>query len=65
MITIFNRKELTTAYSMKRQAEIRALLAQKKVAYTIKTINRKSPSAFASGSRARTGTYGERLEMSF
>ncbi len=64
MITIFNRKELTIAFSMKRQSEIREILRVNNIDYHIKTINRKSPSVFSTGERARTGTYGENLELS-
>lgn len=65
MITIFTRKELISTYDMKRQAEVRDLLAQNDIPYTIKVINRKSPSPFDAGSRARTGTLGENLQMEY
>ncbi len=65
MITIFNRKELTITFSMKRQLDVREILTNNKIDYSIKTINRKSPSPFSSGTRARTGTFGENLETSY
>lgn len=65
MITIFNRKELISTFDMKKQSEVRELLAQKNIDYTIKTINRKSPSPIDAGSRARTGTLGENLDCEY
>ena len=37
MITIFNRKELISTYSMEQQAQIRSLLAANNIPYYIKT----------------------------
>ncbi len=65
MITIFNRKELKITYSMKEQADLREFLASKNVDYSIKVVNRKSPSPFAAGTRARTGTIGEKIDLSY
>ena len=65
MIAIFNRKELISTYDMKKQAEVRDLLSQFKIPYSIKVINRKSPSPFDAGSRARTGTFGENLQLEY
>lgn len=65
MITIFNRKELISTYEMKKQGEIRALLDAEGIDYSVRVINRNSPSPFAAGSRARTGTYGEKLELEY
>ncbi len=63
MITIFNRKELISTYDMKKQVEVRNSLDRYKIPYTINVINRKSPSPFDAGSRARTGTFGENLNL--
>lgn len=65
MITIFNRMELKITYSMKEQMDLREFLTSKNIDYSIKVINRKSPSPFASGSRARSGTIGEKLDLSY
>lgn len=64
MISIFNRKELFITYEMRKQAEVRELMAQNKIPYSIKVINRKSPSIFEAGSRARTGTLGKTFSWS-
>jgi hypothetical protein len=42
MITVFNRKELVTTYSMEEQANIREKLKSNKIDYRLKTINRNS-----------------------
>lgn len=44
MITLFNRREAYITYSMQEQSEIRSLLAQNGLDYSVKVINRKSPS---------------------
>lgn len=64
MITVFNRKELLVTLSMEVQAQARGKLEDRGIDYTIKTINRKSPSAFGD-TRARTGTFGENLAMEY
>lgn len=63
MLTIWNRKELMTTYDLKQQAKIRELLSSYQIDYMVKVVNRKSPSPFGAGSRARTGTFGEDLNM--
>lgn len=65
MITIFNRKELVTTFDMKKQVKVRDLLSQFKIPYTVHIFNRKSPSPFDAGSRARTGTFGENLQLEY
>lgn len=65
MITILNRKELINTFSMTKQSEIRSILKNNKIDYVIKTINRKSPSPFSAGSRARTGTFGENMDVMY
>ena len=59
MITLFNRREAYITYSMQEQSVIRSLLAQNGIDYSVKVINRKSPSPADAGSRARTGSFGE------
>lgn len=63
MISIFNRKELRITYSMKEQSDIRYALANSKIEYQIKTINRMSASVFSSGSRARSGSFGQNKDL--
>ncbi len=62
MITLFNRKELTVTYDINEQARVRTLLAGEGIDYFVKTVNRLSASSFSSGSRVRTGTYGQNTE---
>ncbi len=54
MLTIFNRKELIFNRSMKVQGDVRMLLAQNKIPYKVKTMNRSG----AGRSRSFTGTAG-------
>lgn len=63
MITILNRKELITVFSMKQQGIIRELLNSEGIKYSIKTVDQRSSSPFSSGNRSQTGTFGENLEM--
>jgi len=64
MINIFNRKELTTTFSMEKQSKVRSILSDNNIKYYIKTINRNSPSAF-SDTRLRTGTFGQSMKLSY
>ena len=61
-MNIFNRKELATTFSMQEQAKIQQILSENNIEYAIKTVNRKSPSPLAAGSRTTTVTLGENLE---
>lgn len=63
MITILNRKELITVFSMEQQGIIRELLNSEGIKYSIKKVDQRSPSPFSSGNRSQTGTFGENLEM--
>ncbi len=65
MITIFNRKELLTTFSSVEQADFRSALSGSGIPYRIKTVNRRSPSPFASGTRARTGSFGESQDLAY
>lgn len=65
MITIFNRREVCITYSMQEQSEIRTLLTDSGIDYSVKVVNRKSPSPADAGSRARTGTFGEDLSKMY
>lgn len=44
MITIFNRRELLTTFSLAKQAAIRELLSDNDIDYYIKTVNLDSAS---------------------
>ena len=65
MITIFNRKELAICFKMEQQAQFRTTLADNHIDYQVKVINRNSPSPLSSGSRARTGTFGNRQDSAY
>lgn len=65
MITIFNRSEVLITYDMKRQAEVRSILANHKIDYQVKVMNLSSPSPFTADHRASIGTFGEKLMMEY
>ncbi|MBQ9994630.1 MAG: hypothetical protein IJP17_07970 [Clostridia bacterium] len=58
MITIWNRRELTATSDVAEQARVREVLSAAKIDYTVKTVNRTSPSPLSIGSRERMGTLG-------
>lgn len=62
MITIFNRRELIVTHSMKEQGEIREILVENNIKYTMTTRNRNS-SSLLGGTRQITGSLGQNMEM--
>lgn len=64
MITIFNRKEVFVTFSMEIQAKTREALTANNIDYTVKVVNRNSPSAL-SDTRAGTGTLGQNLDIAY
>ena len=65
MITIFNRKEVCITYDMKRQAEIRNILQGANIDYIIRTKNRTETMLVRGGTRAYTGSWGNRQMMDY
>lgn len=61
MITVFNRKELIITMEMKRQAEMRDILSQNGIAYTVKTTNLQA----AGNTRGRAGSFGINPDYSY
>lgn len=57
MITIFNRKELIITMEMKRQSEVRDILSQNGIDYTVKTTNLQA-APVVGNQRGRTGNFG-------
>jgi hypothetical protein len=59
MITIFNRKELLTTFSMDEQNRVRDVLAQNGIDYRVKSVCPTArATAFGDSGRARTGSFG-------
>ena len=56
MITIFNRKELIITMEMKRQSDVRDILSQNGIDYTVKTTNLQV-SSVAGCERAHNGNF--------
>ncbi|MBA4698134.1 MAG: hypothetical protein H2212_01760 [Ruminococcus sp.] len=65
MITIFNRKELISTFGMRKQGNIRQVLAQNKIDYNVKIFNRESTSSFLTRGRTAIGTYGKKSETEY
>jgi len=65
MLTLLNRRELLCTFSMREQGEIRGILSRNKLEYSIKTVNRLSPSPAAAGTRANTGSLGQNLDTAY
>jgi len=66
VITIFNRIEIFSTYSMTEQAKIRAILSQHSINYYIRIINTMSSSLFGGiGNRARTGSFGQNMDLNY
>ena len=59
MITLFNRKQVLTTFSMKKQAEIKDILDHNGITYYEKVVNRRNASLFGNGTRSRTESFGE------
>lgn len=62
MITIFNRKELMTTFNMEEQARVRTILANQKIDYQVKTVNRMSSSPVPERTRSHMGSAGQKTE---
>lgn len=56
MLTIFSRRELIITYDMKRQSDVRSILAQNNIDYVIKTRNVQGPSAFGGHKHGSVGS---------
>ena len=64
MLTIFNRKELIVTMDIHRQAEIRDVLAQNDIDYTVKTKNLQN-SGVLDSQRGRIGNMGINQDYSY
>ena len=64
MLTIFNRQELIITTNMNRQADIRIILSQNEIEYTVKTTNLQSPTAIGS-CRGKRGSFGSNQDCSY
>lgn len=62
MITIFNRKELCSVYSMEEQVRIREVLSRSNIKYYLRTINNMSRPG---RTRGRMGTFGQNIDLSY
>ena len=58
MLAIWNRRELVTVLTMQEQSDILSALRDAGLDYTVKAIDRTSPTAFNAGTRPNFGTMG-------
>ena len=58
MLTVFNRRELLTTFSMEEQARVRDILAQNRIDYRVKAVSPTARSTFGDVGRSRTGSFG-------
>ncbi|NCA80162.1 MAG: hypothetical protein EOM76_08265 [Sphingobacteriia bacterium] len=59
---IWNRKEVFVGNSLQKFEETRFKLASNGLKYDYKVVDSTSPSYFGSSSRARTGTFGVKMD---
>ena len=64
-MNFFNRRELITTFNLDQLERIRDQLRVAGIKYYIKTVNRRSPSAFNVGNRSHTGTAFEKMEYEY
>ena len=64
VITIFNRKELIITMDMSRQANVRDILSQNGIDYTVKTISPEAAPILGSR-RGHTGSFGINTNYSY
>ena len=62
MITVWNRREVTTCYSMAEQVRVRDILEAQNIPYIVRTNSRGTGWALFRGTRARTGSFGMRTD---
>lgn len=67
MIHVFNRKELAITFDMKKQTAIRDKLSACGIDYTVKAVNRTSPSSIPvrGGTRTYTGSLGTGVDKAY
>ena len=65
MISIFNRAQLHPLFDPARRDSLCQALDQAGIEYTVKTVDRSSPSALNFGSRERGGTLLHQMEQNW
>ena len=64
-MNFFTRRELITTFDLKRLDQVKCALRAHGIRYYIKTVNRRSPSPFAPGTRGYTGTAFEKMQYEY
>ena len=65
MLTIFNRRELLTTFSMEEQSRVRDILSQNHIDYRVKAVNPSARSTLVASGRARTGSFGVDMNCAY
>ena len=65
MLTVLNRKELLTTWSMEEQTRVRNVLAQNNIDYRVKVVNPAARSTAFGNSRSRTGSFGVNTDCAY
>ena len=65
MLTIFNRRELLTTFSMEEQSRVRDILTQNGIGYRIRTVNPSARSTIGASGRSRTGSFGVDMDCAY
>lgn len=65
MLTIFNRRELLTTFSMEEQSRVRDILSQNHIDYRVKAVNPSARSTLVTSGRARTGSFGVDMNCAY
>ena len=65
MLTLFNRRELLTTFSMEEQTRVRDVLAQNGIDYRVKTVNPAARSTMAASGRGHTGSLGVDADFAY
>jgi len=65
MITVFNRKEVLTTFSMGEYANARSILSEYHIPYVTKTVSTSGGNFMGGGHRSTWGSMGENLDYSY
>jgi len=65
MLTIFNRRELLTTFSMEEQNRVRDILSQNHIDYRVKTVNPSARATIGSSGRGRMGSFGVNMDCAY
>lgn len=65
MITILNRKEVFTSFSLEEQVNARQILSKNRIPHVVRTEEAYGGKSLLQSSRARYGTFGQNMNFSY